>query len=131
MEQSPSGLGAYNGTMSPLPDLIAPLMAAPDAEPWVRFCAQCLERQRSCVLVTVLDAQPGAPCEKGEHFVYDADGHGLLPMDARFSIALHRLTQEALEKGPACVPVTTAQGEVMVSLEPFQAARNGLPCNAK
>ena len=120
MDQTPSGLGAYNGPMSRLPALITPLMATPAAEPWVHFCAQCIERERSCVLVTVLDASPGAPCEKGEHFVYDGDGHGLLPRDSRFSIALHRLTQTALAEGPVLrVAVQSTSGEAWVSLEPF------------
>lgn len=112
--------------MSRLPDLIAPLTTNPEAEPWVRFCAQCIERKRPCTLVTVLEAPPGAPCEGGEHFVYDAEGHGLLPRDIQFSVALHRLTQEALKKGSAPqVSIPTASGEVLVSLEPYRAVGPG------
>jgi len=106
--------------MTSLPHLIAPLMADPHAEPWVRFCAQCIDQDRSCVLVTVLEAPPEGPCETGEHFVYDGDGHGLLPRDMRFSVALHRLTREALVQGPVPEAVAaTPKGTVRVSLVPF------------
>jgi len=106
--------------MTSLPHLIARLIANPLAEPWVRFCAQCIDRNRPCVLVTVLDAPPQGPCETGEHFVYDGDGHGLLPRDMGFSVSLHRLTQEALVKGPLAEALTPSpRGPVRVSLVPF------------
>ena len=116
--------------MTSLPDLILPLMADPRAEPWVRFCAQCLERDRSCVLVTVLEATPGGPCSPGEHFVYDGDGHGLLPLDRAFSVTLHRLTQEALQKGSMHeVAIPLPHGEVMMSLTAFKGDGIGSACS--
>lgn len=116
----PSGPGAYNGPMNRFAEIIAPLAGRADAEPWVHFCVQCLERKQPCVLVTIEGAPAGAPCEKGEHFVYDAHGHGLLPRDIGFSVALHRLTRESLRMGAKSeVTLPTPSGEIQVNLEPY------------
>jgi xanthine/CO dehydrogenase XdhC/CoxF family maturation factor len=86
--------------------------------PWIPFCGQVLEHRRACVLMTVFGVEGEVPCEMGDRFVFDDRDHGLLPIDAGLSVALHRLA------GPVragelqdWTRVELPGGAVLVSLE--------------
>ena len=61
--------------------------------PWLHFCTQQLKRGGGCVLATVAAVAGALPYAVGDRYGYDDRDHGLLPMDGRFSLELHRACQ--------------------------------------
>jgi len=90
--------------------------------PWLHCSCQVLRRGGACVLATVGSVAGDLPYGIGDHFVYDERNHGLLPMDAGFSLELQRACQRAREAGgPVWVDFPFPAGTLGLCLEPLAA----------
>ena len=90
--------------------------------PWLHCGCQVLRRGGACVLATVGSVAGDLPYGIGDHYVYDERNHGLLPMDAGFSLELQRACQRAREAGaPIWVDFPFPAGSLGLCLEPLAA----------
>ena len=89
--------------------------------PWLRHCANLLEKRRSGALATVFATRgETGPVQIGDRFLFETEGPGLPPTPGPFAEALDLVLRQALASGSANTStLPCGVGEVDLLLEPI------------